>query len=367
MDYLKRPKYHFKPKRGWINDPNGLVCFGGYYHMFYQHFPDAERPSWQATHWGHARSKDLQSWEELPVALYPDKPYDINGCWSGTATVKDDTLYLFYASVRKKEGTEELIQTVSVAYSKDGINFEKYENNPVIATYPEDGSPDFRDPAVCHIDGKYYCVMASGNPEAKEGRLLLYTSEDMFNWTYLGIMSSWAGCKFAECPSFVPAGDKYLLTTSLCTLDDKLSFAAMFGSFKDGKFTPEYTASVDKGPDQYAGQVFHDDKGRNILISWMPGWRYAGFVEKDIGCMSCPRELTLKDGKITGFPVTELRHLLTDSDPALRLTDKGFVIERAGRTPVVYEGEIRDIKILRDEHFIEVYVNGGEEIYTALL
>jgi beta-fructofuranosidase len=208
--------------------------------------------------------------------------------------------------------------------------------------------------------------MASGNREKNTANLLLYESENLLRWDYKGVLCEWENSKFAECPSFMKSGDKYLLTASVCK-EDSHRFSVMYGSFDGNNFTPEYIGEVDKGPDQYAGQVFSDHKGRTILISWLPGWNYAGYREKDIGCMSCPRELTLKDGKITGFPVSELRHLLTDSDPALHLTDKGFVIERAGRTPVVYEGEIRDIKILRDEHFIEVYVNGGEEIYTALL
>ena len=139
MDYLQKLNYHFKPKKGWINDPNGLVYYKGYYHVFYQHAPDFEVPWQQPMHWGHARTKDFLSWEELPVALYPDRPYDNNGCWSGTAIVKDDVLYLFYASVAEEEKT----QTVSVAYSLDGIHFEKYVKNPVIDRYPADGGPIF--------------------------------------------------------------------------------------------------------------------------------------------------------------------------------------------------------------------------------
>ena len=100
---------------------------------------------------------------------------------------EDDVLYLFYASVKGKEET----QTVSVAYSTDGIHFEKYKGNPVIEHYPNDGGPDFRDPAVCYIDGQYYCVMATGNPESKTGRLLLYKSDDLFHWEYEGIMCEW--------------------------------------------------------------------------------------------------------------------------------------------------------------------------------
>ena len=367
MDYLQKLKYHYRPKKGWVNDPNGLVYFNGYYHVFYQHAPDFEIPWKQAMHWGHARTKDFIEWEELPVALFPDKDYDVGGCWSGTATVKDGVLYLFYASIHYPKGSDKKAQTVSVAYSTDGINFTKYEKNPVIAHYPPDGGPDFRDPAVCCIDGEYYCVMATGNPESKCARLLLYKSEDMFSWEYLGIMSEWAGCKYSECPSFMKAGEKFLLTASVCPLDRIHYFSIMYGSFENGKFTIEHTGEVDRGPDQYAGQVFTDHKGRNLLISWIPGWKYKGYAEKDVGCMSVPRELSLVDGKIYGYPIEELRHLLTDSDPALTRTENGFVISREGRDPVVYEGEIKDLKILRDGYIMEVFVNGGEDIFSVLL
>ena len=367
MDYLQKLSYHYKPKAGWVNDPNGLVYFDGYYHVFYQHAPDFEIPWQQPMHWGHARTKDFISWEELPVALFPDMPYDDKGCWSGTAIVKDGVLYLFYASINLPEGSERKAQTVSVAYSTDGISFKKYEKNPVIAHYPSDGGPDFRDPAICCIGGIYYCVMASGNPESKTARLLLYKSEDLFDWDYVGIMSEWKNGKYAECPSFMSAGDKCLLTASVCPLDSAHYFSIMYGSFEDGKFTVEHTGEVDRGPDQYAGQVFTDHKGRNILISWIPGWKYKGYAEKDVGCMSVPRELTLVDGKVYGYPIEELRHLLKESDPALTRTDTGFIINREGRDPVVYNGEIKDLKILRDGYIMEVFVNGGEDIFSVLL
>ena len=165
-------RHHFRPKSGWVNDPNGLVYYKGYYHVFYQHAPHFETPWHEAMHWGHARTQDFLNWEELPIALYPDQKYDRSGCWSGTAIVKDNRLYLVYASVID-DGTYQGVQTVSVAYSDNGINFEKYEGNPVIDHYPETGGPDFRDPAVCYSNGTYYCVMATGNPDDKAGRLLL--------------------------------------------------------------------------------------------------------------------------------------------------------------------------------------------------
>lgn len=363
IDYTQKPKFHYRPQRGWINDPNGLVCFKGYYHVFYQHSPNHETPWAEAMHWGHARTKDFINWEELPVALYPDQSYDDYGCWSGTAIVKDDVLYLFYASVHG----EDRKQTVSVACSQDGVHFEKYEGNPVIDHYPPEGGPDFRDPAVCCINGQYYCVMATGNPADKAARLLLYQSSDLFKWEYVSVMSEWPDCKFAECPSFMPAEEGYLLTASVCPLEERHYFMVMYGSFANGQFHIEHTGEVDKGPDQYAGQVFHDHLGRNLLISWIPGWEYAGYAPTDIGCMSVPRELKLIGGKVYGYPVQELQHLLKDEDPCLKRTETGFIVERTNRDPLIYEGPITDLKILRDEYIAEIFVNGGEAIYTVLL
>ena len=39
---------------------------------------------------------------------------------------------------------------------------------------------------VCFCDGNYHCVMASGNREKGTANLLLYESEDLFDWKYCG-------------------------------------------------------------------------------------------------------------------------------------------------------------------------------------
>lgn len=368
MDYNVKPKYHFRPLKGWINDPNGLVYFQGYYHIFYQHSPNFEGPWQEAICWGHARTKDFIHFEELPIALKPDCWYDAKGCWSGTAIVKDNILYLFYASIYKQEGVEEWVETISVAYSTDGINFIKYQNNPIIPGFPCDGSHDFRDPAIMEKDGHYYLIIASGHIASKEARLLTYESTDLFHFKYQGIMYSWNDSKCAECPSFMPFGkDKYLLTVSVCTLTNKHYFQVMIGSFDGIKFLKEYQSQLDIGPDQYAGQTFLDHLGRHILITWLPGWEYANFVNHDIGCLSLPREIVLENKQIKAKPLDEIKSLLTDNDDNIIYTKDGFKVQRFKREPYIYHGKINNLLVLKDEYLLEIFINDGQEIVSILL
>ncbi len=368
MDYTQKLSFHYRPKKGWINDPNGLVYFKGWYHVFYQHAPDSETPWTQPMHWGHARTQDFLCWEELPCALCPDRDYDRSGCWSGTAVVSGERLWLFYASVREEVGVEGKVQTVSAAWSEDGVHFEKYSGNPVIGGYPADGCPDFRDPAVCRLGEEYLCVMATGHVQTRTARLLLYRSRDLLRWEYSGVMSSWENGIFTECPSIVPDGrGGVLLSASVCPLEGERFFSVMYGRMENGRFVSECSARPDKGPDQYAGQVFRDHLGRDILLSWMPGWEYAGFAPVDIACMSAPRQLRREGNRVLAWPVEELCHLLREEDECLQRTGDGFVISRQGREPVVYRGEVRDLKILRDGYVAEVFVNGGEQVFSVLL
>ncbi len=362
MDYKKPLKYHYKAKGGWMNDPNGLVYFNGYYHVFYQHAPHHSVPWQEPMHWGHARTKDFIEWEELPVALTPSEPYDRSGCWSGTAIVKDGRLYLFYTGITA-------VSVIAVAVSDDGVNFEKYEQNPVIATYPEEGGPDFRDPAVCCIDGVYYCVVASGHPDTQTARLLLYRSENLLDWEFQSVLAEWSSAKYAECPSIVSLGGKEcLLATSVCNLDETHFFQIMKGSLEDGVFRCELSDRFDKGPDQYAGQMFAGADGTPLLITWIPGWKFARFREGiDVGCLSVPREITVRDGRICGKPAKEVAHLFKSDDPAVTVTEQGFAVERTERPTLVHEGEVRDLQILRDEYIAEIFVNGGETVYSLLL
>ena len=117
-----RPAFHITGQKGWINDPNGLVKFNGEYHVFFQHY--SEKVYWGPMHWGHVKSRDLLHWEHLPVALCPDEQDD--GCFSGTAIVWKNKLWLFYTSFKENGGGECVRQLQALASSDNGVDFIKH-------------------------------------------------------------------------------------------------------------------------------------------------------------------------------------------------------------------------------------------------
>ena len=84
---MNKPIYHITPEKGWMNDPNGLVEYNGVYHVFYQ--ADPEHLINENIGWGHKISSDLLHWEECQPALLPDQSYDRDGCFTGSAVIKD--------------------------------------------------------------------------------------------------------------------------------------------------------------------------------------------------------------------------------------------------------------------------------------
>ena len=83
QDEIKyRPQIHFSPKKNWMNDPNGMFYDKGKYHLYFQHNPNSN--IWGPMHWGHAISEDLVSWQQQPIALFPD---DLGTIFSGSAVV----------------------------------------------------------------------------------------------------------------------------------------------------------------------------------------------------------------------------------------------------------------------------------------
>lgn len=298
-----RPTFHLLPPANWMNDPNGPIYHGGYYHMFYQHNPYGD--DWGNMHWGHARSKDLATWEHLPIALWPSKSLGENHVFSGCATVNPKgQLMLFYTSIgpRKPE------QWAAIPDGDDLIKWKKHPKNPIL-TEDLHGTTkvhEWRDPFIFRSESQTYMVLG-GNLNASKGGhgvVNVYRAEndDLTEWKYLGVLFTHpdAAVKNVECPLFFPLGKKWVLITS-----QGRPVHWFVGSLDPNamRFTPETRGEADAGS-VYAPNVTTDANGQTLFWGWVQdfpkgrGWN---------GCLTLPRVLTVSEQNRLEFePAPEL-------------------------------------------------------------
>ncbi|GMV91538.1 MAG: hypothetical protein AMXMBFR82_13160 [Candidatus Hydrogenedentota bacterium] len=398
-----RPQFHFSSRRGWNNDPNGLVYYDGEWHLFYQHNPYGW--SWGNMTWGHAVSSDLVHWTEIGDAIHPD---ELGTIFSGSAVVDThnttgfrsgdvDPIVAAYTSAGGTNAfwSEGQPFTQSIAYSNDrGRTWTKYEGNPVQGHIRGDN----RDPKVFWHEpsGQWVIVLY-----LEEKRFGFFTSSDLKSWQ---LQSEIAG--FYECPELfeLPVdGD----------LDNKkwvLYGGAgdyMIGDFDGKTFTPESELIRYSNSDFfYASQTYNNvptADGRRIQIGWgrinIPGMPFNQM-------MTFPVELTLHstdDGiRMFALPVEEIEQLrsrvyqfenqpivpgenllkeiqgeLFDLEAEFRIGDADRITLVVRNTPIIYDaananltcgdreapmpaddGIIR-LRVLADRTSIEIFGNDG--------
>ena len=254
-----RGQFHFSPRRGWNNDPNGLVFYNGEYHLFFQHNPYGW--AWGNMHWGHAVSTDLVHWQELGDKLLPD---DMGPMFSGSAVVDwkntsgfgregKPPMVLFYTAAGNP--------TVQcLAHSTDGRTFTKYSGNPVL----EQITAGNRDPKVIWHEPTKRWVMVLYVELGGVHTIHFFMSPNLKDWT---LASKTDG--FFECPDFFELsvdGDasrkKWVLLGG--------SSEYRVGRFDGAKFfaeSPKLPGHRGKG--FYAAQSFSDvPDGRRLLVGW---------------------------------------------------------------------------------------------------
>lgn len=310
-----RPQVHYTQRRGWNNDPNGLLYYDGEYHLFYQHNP-YER-EWENMHWGHAVSRDLIHWTELQEALYPDEHGTM---FSGSAVIDYKNTSGF-----GKEGVPPMVaiytaassdrQIQCIAYSLDkGRTWTKYAENPVIDSKDKWNSVDTRDPKVFWFEPIKKWVMALNERDGHS----IYHSDDLKHWDYQSHITG-----FWECPELFelpvdgnPDNKKWVMYGASGTY--------MIGEFDGYKFTPEAGKYYYTNGSIYAAQTYTnipESDGRRIQIGWgriaHPGMSFNG-------CMLIPTSLSLKttsEGiRLFSTPIKEFDQLQTNVYKGSNLT-----------------------------------------------
>jgi len=296
---LYRNQYHFSQYAHWNNDPNGLIYYDGYYHIYYQHHP--YNNYWGDMYWGHARSTDLVHWELLPICLFPDEDWGTGAgyMWSGSAYEyrKGDSdaidalnwfpngngngIIAFYT----RDGG---MQDQMIMSSDDGgMTWTKRKLIPqTVATAP-DGihhKVACRDPKVFPVevkDGKTtaWGMVVTGQ---QENKVWFMKSTNLLDWSYAGQFSA----NVPECPDVVTltADDGEIYTVLTLTAREyivgKMSYdgnSIIFTDKDGGAIDQGDIQKMDFGPDSYATQTFsiRDDSsdyfGKTVSISWFAG------------------------------------------------------------------------------------------------
>lgn len=415
-----REQYHFCPYKNWINDPNGLCWYKGYYHMYYQANPHSQK--WDHMYWGHTVSKDLIHWVHLPYALEPqeeilEEPNRKGGAFSGSAVVLDDKIrfYLTRHFGPPEDSEEETVQYQTMVDSEDSIHFG--EEKVIIEKPDKNFSYNFRDPKVIWHDGRWQMVI--GTRINNVPTVVLYESLDSIEWEFREILleEKTEGVYTFECPDMFLMNDKLVLTGAwMFYTDEQRRFQPTYyyiGEYQNGKFNTEQMGLYDFGSNFYAVQSFeHED--RRIAIGWVSDSYNEHCPEKNgaYGSMAIPRELSVKEGKLYRRPIREIyqlkgtcycnivgqsisfKHLNKNSYYAKILfsADTDFeillgkkensqikLVRRKKGLRIVTEGvrshyvkfqtevdALEKLEIFVDHRLVEVFINDGEEAGTKL-
>ncbi|KAG8497179.1 hypothetical protein CXB51_008409 [Gossypium anomalum] len=356
-DQPYRTGFHFQPPKNWIN---GVMVYKGLYHLFYQYNPKGA--VWGNIVWAHSTSKDLVNWTPHEPAIFPSQPSDINGCWSGSATIlpggKPAMLYTGIDTKNSQVQNLAVPKNLSDPYLREWVKSTK---NPLMQPTAQNqiNASSFRDPTTAWLgpDKKWRVII--GSKINRQGLVILYKSKDFVNWVQAPMpLHSAKDTGMWECPDFypVPVSGKNGVDTSLngpyvkhvlkISLDDTkhdLYTIGSYDSLKDIYIPDKGSVENDSGlrydyGKYYASKTFLDSiKNRRILCGWL---NESSSVADDIkkgwaGVHAIPRQVWLdKSGKqLIQWPVVEIQKLRTNhvSLPS-RLLKGGSVVEVSGVT-----------------------------------
>ncbi len=241
-DNILRPHFHGMPSSNWTNETHGIAYEDGKYHVFFQ--KNGNGPYMSRLHWGHITSTNLCDWQEETIALYPDKSYDIKGCWSGAVIndpdVTNNETWLVYTAVDNARASMRFARPTDSTF----MHFEKVPTH-AISGIPGGYSGDFRDPYYFRNGDKAYLMV--GSSKNGVGCTVLFEWNGT-SWTHKGecfVGSSKAECgEFFEMANITQIGDKWLFTAT--PLGTSLGIRNLYwvGEVdKNGKFVPDHPSA----------------------------------------------------------------------------------------------------------------------------
>uniref|UniRef100_A0A803LD96 Beta-fructofuranosidase n=2 Tax=Chenopodium quinoa TaxID=63459 RepID=A0A803LD96_CHEQI len=344
------------------------MIYKGIYHLFYQYNPDGV--VWAPPVWAHSTSTDLVNWTPQPIAIEPQMEANINGSWSGSATILPGNrpAMLFTGLNSKYEQVQDLAfpKDLSDPYLKE---WALIAQNPVMFPSPENNinASSFRDPTTAWIlsDGIWRVLV--GSKTGTTGTSLLFKSKDFVNWVQTkSPLYSYKLSGMWECPDFFPVyinGKQNGVDTSVIgphvkhvlknSLDDTKHDIYTIGTYKPKKdayvpdvgFMNDSSLRYDYGK-YYASKTFFDDTTeRRILLGWA---NESSSVADDMkkgwsGIHTIPRRISLdKHGKqLIQWPISEIEALRgkPTRKPA-QVIKGGSLVEISGVTAAQADVEI---------------------------
>ncbi len=323
-----RHRFHIKPPKGWLNDPNGTCYFNGQYHIFFQYSPNSPEGA-GGRFWGHCVSKDLAHFTFVDTPIVTDTSWDSDGAYSGGAYTGDGILEIYYTGNVKHAGNYDYINegrdhnVIRVDFA-DGIHPGPKQLILTNADYPSDLSCHVRDPKVFKEDDCFYMLLGMRSRSSKGG-LLLLRSVDRLHWeSAKEIYPEDDFGYMLECPdffdidgstvvSFCPQGMKHetdrfqnTYESGYCLSDHKTDATDLYQIISIDGFR-----EWDMGFDFYAPQTFKAPDGRRILIGWagVPDSGYGNapaIAEGWQHSLTLPREISVRNGILYTYPVKEL-------------------------------------------------------------
>jgi beta-fructofuranosidase len=299
-----RPVYHFHSPAQWMNDPNGFIFYNGWFHMFYQFNPYAD--TWGHMHWGHARSRDLVNWQQLPVAIAPSIERGEEHVFSGSVFRNSEgTPTAFYTSISTPTAPRDPEVWAAIPTNDGLIKWNKLDREPVISEQNSDSIhiDEWRDPFLVADHGVTYLV--TGGEINGRGVVCLYRAQNgqLTKWSYRGILFQYPDTtvRNIECPNLFKVGDKWAL---LMSVNNQVEYFTGSGNLAKCSFAPIKHGVLESG--SYASQVTSDGNGRPIEFAWI---RPIG--GKDwAGCFTLPNVVTADaDGTLVIKPIENISSL----------------------------------------------------------